>query len=376
VQANENGGNFVMDMMPYLKLMAEKEASDLFFCTGTEPQIKIKGTIRPVGSKKLEPGDVSKMAASLMTAEQAAEFERNLEMNFAVPLTGIGRFRVNVFRQRGEVSIVIRYINSIIPKIEDMNLPPILGDVIMEKRGLVLVVGATGSGKSTTLAAMIGHRNRHSSSHILTIEDPLEFIHKHERSIVQQREVGIDTLSYGNALKNALREAPDVILIGEIRDMATMKYAISYAETGHLCLATLHSNNANQTMDRILNFFPEMAHRQLLMDLSLNLRAIISQRLLATKDGGCIPAVEVMLSSPYIKELILKGQIGDIKEAMKGSADDGTVTFDQALLTLYREGKITLEDAIYNADSKNDLNLAIRMGKDEESGFDSKLIMG
>jgi twitching motility protein PilU len=376
VQANENGGNFVMDMMPYLKLMAEKEASDLFFCTGTEPQIKIKGTIRPVGSKKLEPGDVSKMAASLMTAEQAAEFERNLEMNFAVPLTGIGRFRVNVFRQRGEVSLVIRYINSIIPKIEDMNLPPILGDVIMEKRGLVLVVGATGSGKSTTLAAMIGHRNRHSSSHILTIEDPLEFIHKHERSIVQQREVGIDTLSYGNALKNALREAPDVILIGEIRDMATMKYAISYAETGHLCLATLHSNNANQTMDRILNFFPEMAHRQLLMDLSLNLRAIISQRLLATKDGGCIPAVEVMLSSPYIKELILKGQIGDIKEAMKGSADDGTVTFDQALLTLYREGKITLEDAIYNADSKNDLNLAIRMGKDEESGFDSKLIMG
>lgn len=365
-----------MDMMPYLKLMAERGASDLFFCTGTEPKIKINGAIRPVGSKKLDPGDVSKMAASLMTTEQAAEFERNLEMNFAVPLSGIGRFRVNVFRQRGEVSIVIRYINSIIPKIEEMNLPPILGDVIMEKRGLVLVVGSTGSGKSTTLAAMIGHRNRHSSSHILTIEDPLEFIHKHERSIVQQREVGIDTLSYGNALKNALREAPDVILIGEIRDMATMKYAISYAETGHLCLATLHSNNANQTMDRILNFFPEMAHRQLLMDLSLNLRAIISQRLLPTKNGGCIPAVEVMLSSPYIKELILKGQIGDIKEAMKGSADDGTVTFDQALLTLYREGKITLEDAIYNADSKNDLNLAIRMGKDEESGFDSKLIMG
>ena len=246
----------------------------------------------------------------------------------------------------------------------------------LEKGEQLALVGTTGSGKSTTLAAMIGHRNRHSSSHILTIEDPLEFIHKHERSIVQQREVGIDTLSYGNALKNALREAPDVILIGEIRDMATMKYAISYAETGHLCLATLHSNNANQTMDRILNFFPEMAHRQLLMDLSLNLRAIISQRLLPTKNGGCIPAVEVMLSSPYIKELILKGQIGDIKEAMKGSADDGTVTFDQALLTLYREGKITLEDAIYNADSKNDLNLAIRMGKDEESGFVSKLIMG
>lgn len=376
MQADDDGGDFVMDMMPYLKLMAEKEASDLFFCTGTEPQIKINGEIRPVGSKKLEPGDVSTMAASLMTAEQAAEFERNLEMNFAVPLSGLGRFRVNVFRQRGEVSIVIRYIKSIIPKFEEMNLPPILGDVIMEKRGLVLVVGATGSGKSTTLAAMIGYRNRHSSSHILTIEDPLEFIHNHDRSIVQQREVGIDTLTYENALKNALREAPDVILIGEIRDMATMKYAISYAETGHLCLATLHSNNANQTMDRILNFFPEMAHRQLLMDLSLNLRAIISQRLLSTKDGHRIPAVEVMLSSPYIKELILKGHLGDIKEAMKESTDEGTVTFDQALLTLYREGKITLEEAIHNADSKNDLNLAIRMGKDEQSDVDSKLIMG
>jgi twitching motility protein PilU len=365
-----------MDMMPYLKLMAEKEASDMFFCTGTEPQIKINGAIRPVGSKKLEPGEVRVMAASLMTAEQAAEFERNLEMNFAVPLSGIGRFRVNIFRQRGEVSIVIRYIQSTIPKFEDMNLPPLLGDVIMEKRGLVLVVGATGSGKSTTLAAMIGHRNRHSHSHILTIEDPLEFIHSHERSIVQQREVGIDTLSYENALKNALREAPDVILIGEIRDMATMKHAISYAETGHLCLATLHSNNANQTMDRILSFFPEMAHRQLLMDLSLNLRAIISQRLLSTKDGQLIPAVEVMLSSPFIKELILNGHIGDIKEAMKDSTDDGMVTFDQALLTLYRQGKITFEEAIHNADSKNDLNLAIRMGKGEQSDVGSKLIMG
>jgi twitching motility protein PilU len=365
-----------MDMMPYLKLMAEKGASDLFFCTGTEPQIKINGAIRPVGSKKLEPGDVSEMAASLMTAEQAAEFERHLEMNFAVPLSGIGRFRVNVFRQRGEASIVIRYINSIIPQFEEMNLPPILGDVIMEKRGLVLVVGATGSGKSTTLAAMIGYRNRHSNSHILTIEDPLEFIHNHDRSIVQQREVGIDTLSYENALKNALREAPDVILIGEIRDMATMKYAISYAETGHLCLATLHSNNANQTMDRILNFFPEMAHRQLLMDLSLNLRAIISQRLLPTQDGHRIPAVEVMLSSPYIKELILQGHIGEIKEAMKDSTDDGTVTFDQSLLTLYRQGKISQEEALNNADSKNDLNLAIRMGKDEQSDVDSELIMG
>jgi twitching motility protein PilU len=365
-----------MDMMPYLKLMAEKDASDMFFCTGTEPQIKINGTIRPVGSKKLAPGDVTGMAATLMSTEQAEEFERTLEMNFAVPLSGVGRFRVNVFRQRGEASIVIRYINSVIPRFEEMNLPPVLGDIIMEKRGLVLVVGATGSGKSTTLAAMIGHRNRNSNSHILTIEDPLEFIHNHGRSIVQQREVGIDTLTYEDALKNALREAPDVILIGEIRDMATMKHAIVYAETGHLCLATLHSNNANQTMDRILNFFPEVAHRQLQMDLSLSLRAIVSQRLIPSIDGNRIPAVEVMLNTPYVQELILKGHIGDIKEAMKESTDDGTVTFDQALLALYLAGKITQEEALLNADSKNDLNLAIRMGKHEASDEGSELIIG
>lgn len=281
-----------------------------------------------------------------------------------------------IFSPTGEASIVIRYINSVIPRFEEMNLPAVLGEIIMEKRGLVLVVGATGSGKSTTLAAMIGHRNRNSNSHILTIEDPLEFIHNHERSIVQQREVGIDTLTYENALKNALREAPDVILIGEIRDMETMKHAIAYAETGHLCLATLHSNNANQTMDRILNFFPEVAHRQLQMDLSLNLRAIVSQRLIPSIDGNRIPAVEVMLNTPYVQELILKGHIGDIKEAMKESTDDGTVTFDQALLALFRAGKITQEEALLNADSKNDLNLAIRMGKHEASDEGSELIIG
>lgn len=365
-----------MDMMPYLKLMAEKDASDMFFCTGTEPHIKINGSIRAVGSKKLEPGEVTTMANSLMSAEQAKEFEHTLEMNFAVPLSGVGRFRVNIFRQRGEVSIVIRYINSVIPRFEEMNLPPILGEIIMEKRGLVLVVGSTGSGKSTTLAAMIGHRNRNSNSHILTIEDPLEFIHNHERSIVQQREVGIDTLTYENALKNALREAPDVILIGEIRDMETMKHAIAYAETGHLCLATLHSNNANQTLDRILNFFPEVAQRQLLMDLSLNLRAIISQRLLPSTDGKRIPAVEIMLNTPYIKELILKGHVGDIREAMKESTDEGNVTFDQALLALYSEGKITMQEALTNADSKNDLSLAIRMGQQGDADEESELILG
>jgi twitching motility protein PilU len=314
------------------------------------------------------------MAAALMSEEQAQEFEKTLEMNFAVPLSGVGRFRVNIFRQRGQTSIVIRYINSNIPRFEEMNLPAVLGDVIMEKRGLILVCGATGSGKSTSLAAMIGHRNRNSNSHILTIEDPLEFIHSHEKSIVQQREVGIDTLSYENALKNALREAPDVILIGEIRDMETMKHAISYSETGHLCLATLHSNNANQTMDRILNFFPEVAHRQLLMDLSLNLKAIISQRLLPGKDGMRLPAVEVMLNTPLIADLISKGDISGIKEAMKESTDDRTVTFDQALLRLYNQGKISFEEAIRNADSKNDLNLAIRMGTDQPEE-DSELII-
>jgi twitching motility protein PilU len=365
-----------MDMTPYLKLMAEKKASDMFFCTGTEPQIKIEGVIRPVGSKKLMPGDVQEMAESLMNEEQSKEFAEQLEMNFAVPLKGVGRFRVNIFRQRGEPSIVIRYIQTEIPTFEQMNLPPVLGDIIMEKRGLVLVVGATGSGKSTSLAAMIGYRNRNSSSHILTIEDPLEFVHNHSRSIVQQREVGIDTHSYHNALKNALREAPDVILIGEIRDIETMKHAIAYAETGHLCLATLHSNNANQTLDRIINFFPEVSHKQILMDLSLNLRAIISQRLLPTKDGQRVPAVEVMMNSPYIADLITKGAIGDIKEAMKETTEDGTITFDQALLYLYRSGQITLEEALKNADSKNDLSLEIRMnGGPDVVDDDAELIL-
>lgn len=368
-----------MDVTPYLKLMADKSASDLFFCTGTEPQIKIDGVIRPIGSQKMEPGEIKKIAYAIMSADQAAAFEETLEMNFAIPLKDVGRFRVNIFLQRGEVSIVIRYIQARIPRFSEMNLPPILGDIIMEKRGLVLVVGATGSGKSTSLAAMIGHRNRNTASHILTIEDPLEFIHSHEKSIVQQREVGIDTLSYGNALKNALREAPDVILIGEIRDMETMKFAMAYAETGHLCLATLHANNANQTLDRIMNFFPEAAHRQLMMDLSLNMRAIISQRLLTgTTDKHRIPAVEVMLNTPYIAELIAKGQVSEIKTAMTDSRDDGMVTFDQALFALYRDGKITLEEAINNADSKNDLSLTIRMSNsnEEEDDNTSELILG
>lgn len=366
-----------MDMTPYLKLMAEKQASDMFFCTGTEPQIKIQGVIRPVGNKKMTPGEVKDMAYSLMNHNQAKEFEENLEMNFAVPLTGVGRFRVNIFRQRGEVSLVIRFIPTHIPNFEEMSLPTVLGEVVMEKRGLVLVVGSTGSGKSTSLAAMIGYRNKNANSHILTIEDPLEFIHQHERSIVQQREVGIDTHSYENALKNALREAPDVILIGEIRDMETMKHAINYAETGHLCLATLHANNANQALDRILNFFPEVMHRQLLTDLSLNLRGIISQRLLPGKTGELVPAVEVMLSSPYIAELISKGNISGIKDAMKESSTKGTITFDEALLKLFRDGKITEEEALRNADSRNDVSLEIRLNSSHhDRDVDSELIMG
>ena len=368
-----------MEVTPYLKLMAEKKASDVFFCTGTEPHLKIEGLIRPVGQQKLMPGDVDKMAKTIMSDAQREEFENTMECNFAIPLTGVGRFRVNIFRQRGEVSIVIRYIQSDIPLIEEINLPKALERIIMEKRGLVLVVGATGSGKSTTLAAMIGHRNRNSSSHILTIEDPLEFIHHHEKSIVQQREVGIDTANYANALKNALREAPDVILIGEIRDMETMKHAINYAETGHLCLATLHANNANQAIDRILNFFPEVYHRQLLTDLSLNLKSIVSQRLLVGADGKRVPAVEVMLNSPYISELIVKGDIGGIKEAMKESTEEDTITFDQALFELYRKGHISLDEALHNADSKNDLGLAVRMGEGEvieEEEDDSELILG
>lgn len=366
-----------MDMTPYFKLMADKQASDLFFCTGTEPHLKVQGVIKPIGTKKMGPGDVKEIAYSMMSEQQAKEFDETMEMNFAVPLKGVGRFRVNIFRQRGECSIVIRYIQTTIPRFEEMNLPAELGEIIMEKRGLILVVGSTGSGKSTSLAAMIGHRNRNSSSHILTIEDPLEFVHHHERSIVQQREVGIDTLSYANALKNALREAPDVILIGEIRDMETMKHAINYAETGHLCLATLHSNNANQALDRIVNFFPETLHRQLLMDMSLNVRAIISQRLLPTIDGTArVPAVEIMLNTPYVSELINKGEIGAIKDAMKESTEPGMITFDQALIKLYKDKKITLDEALNNADSRNDLSLAIRLGDDSpDADIEDELIL-
>lgn len=351
----------MLDISPYLKLMVEKNASDLFFSTGAPVNIKIEGKTTPVGHKPLEPGAVKSLAYSLMDDEQIKTFESTLEMNMAISMQDIGRFRINVYRQRGEHSMVIRYIKSSIPSIEALNLLPILKQLIMEPRGLILVVGSTGSGKTTTLASMINYRNQQQTGHILCIEDPLEFIHKNIKSIVDQREVGIDTLSYANALKNAMREAPDVILIGEIRDRETMQHAIAYAETGHLCLSTLHANNASQTLDRILNFFPETAHHQLLTDLSLNLKAVISQRLITGKDGKRLPVLEVLLNSPYMSEMIQKGEIGKLMDVMEQATETGMQTFDQALYDLYQGGKVDLEEALNNANSRNNLALRIHL---------------
>jgi len=360
-----------MDIAPYLKLMVDKKASDIYFSTGAPVMIAIEGKTMRVGEHTLTPGTVKQMAYSVMNDDQQKEFEETLEMNCAVSAQGLGRFRVNVFRQRGEVSMVIRYIKSDIASVEELQLPPILNDLIMAKRGLILMVGSTGSGKSTTLAAMIDHRNSNSAGHILTIEDPIEFTHKHKKSVVNQREVGIDTLNYENALKNAMREAPNVILIGEIRDRDTMKHAIAYAETGHLCLSTLHANNANQAIDRVVNFFPDSAHHQLFVDLSLNLRAIVSQRLVIGADKQRMPAVEVLLNSPYISSLIEKGDVHEIKDVMEQSKDQGMQTFDGALYDLYASGRITMEEALRNADSRNNLMVRIRLAEGaKEAGED------
>ena len=350
-----------MDIIPYLKLMAEKNASDLFFSTGTTVNVKIEGVTQPIGKKILERGDVEHLAYSIMSDNQTKDFESDLEMNLAISAKDVGRFRVNVYRQRGEVAMVVRYIKSDIPSIESLNLPLILKDLILEKNGLILVVGSTGSGKSTSLASMVDHRNSNMTGHILTIEDPIEFIHQHKKSVVDQREIGLDTLSYGNALKNAMREAPDVILIGEIRDRETMQQAIAYAETGHLCLSTLHANNAYQSLERVVNFFDESFHNQLFDDLSINLRAVISQRLLVGKDGKRVAAVEIMLNSPYISDLIQKGEIEKIRDAMEQSGDRGLQTFDDSIYKLYVDGKVSLEEALKNADSKNNLQIKIRL---------------
>ena len=352
-----------MDIGYFLKLMTEKNASDMFLTTGAPVYIKVEGKLYPLGNTGLPAGMVKKIAYSLMDEGQVPAFERDLEYNMAIAVKDTGRFRVNVFKQRGEVGMVIRAIKSEIPSIDQLKLPPVLKDIVMEQRGLVLVVGSTGSGKSTTLAAMIDHRNASTTGHILTIEDPIEFLHKHKKSIVNQREVGLDTHAFHNALKNAMREAPDVILIGEILDAVTMESAIAFAETGHLCLATLHSNNADQTLDRILNFFPESAHKNVLMNLALNLKAIISQRLVVGKDGKRLPAAEILINTPMIRDLIRRGEVHEIKDAMDKSLEAGMQTFDQALFRMYKEGKVELEEALRKADSRDGLALKIRLSE-------------
>lgn len=354
-----------MDISGYLKHMVEKGASDLFLSTGAPVSIKIEGVTSPIDDRLLPPGETGRIARAILSDDQWLVFETGSELDVAVPVKGIGRFRINFFRQRGEVAIVIRYVAGRIPAIDHLHLPAVLKDLVMAPRGLVLVVGTTGSGKSTTLASMIDHRNHHKTGHILTIEDPIEFVHHYVRSIVNQREIGLDTDSYASALRRAMREAPDVILIGEIRDRETMEQAIAYAETGHLCLSTLHATNANQTLERIINFFPDSAHQQLYMDLALNLRAVVSQRLVRGVNGKRLPAVEVLLNTPYIAELIHKREISEIKEAMRQAADRGMQTFDQSLFLLYKSGRISLDEALRHADSHHDLALKIRL---DESG--------
>ena len=351
-----------------LRLMLAKNASDLFITAGFPPAFKVDGKITPVSNQTLTPAHTSELARSIMNERQWNDFEATNESNFAISPPEIGRFRVNVFVQQGRVGIVMRTIVTKIPKMGELNLPPIMSDVAMIKRGLVIFVGATGSGKSTSLAALIGHRNEHAHDHIITVEDPIEYVHEHNKSIITQREVGIDTDNWFSALKNTLRQAPDVILIGEIRDRETMEYAIAFAETGHLCMATLHANSANQALDRIINFFPEERRTQLLMDLSLNVKALISQRLIPKKDSkGRSAAIEIMLNSPLISDLIFKGSVHEIKEVMAKSRELGMQTFDQALYDLYEGGAISYEDALRNADSLNDLRLRIKL-----HGQDSK----
>ncbi|HEY9051735.1 MAG TPA: PilT/PilU family type 4a pilus ATPase [Gammaproteobacteria bacterium] len=356
-------------MHDLLRMMVQKGGSDLFVTVGASPSMKIDGKMTPLSNQPLSPQHTQTLVRSIMNDKQLGEFEKTQEVNFAISLPGVSRFRVNAFTQRGSMGMVLRLIQSDIPKFEELSMPPILQDIAMTKRGLVIFVGATGSGKSTSLAAMIGYRNENSHGHIITIEDPIEFVHQHKNCIVTQREVGVDTANYEIALKNTLRQAPDVILIGEIRDRDTMEYAIAFAETGHLCLSTLHANSTNQALDRIINFFPDDRRQQLLMDLSLNLKSVISQRLIPLKGGdGRIPAVEVMLNTPLMSDLIFKGNVHEMKELMAKSNEYGMQTFDQALFQLYEGGYITYEDALRNADSINDLRLKIKLqGKDAKN---------
>jgi twitching motility protein PilU len=355
----DQASKFLQDL---LRLMTSKNGSDLFLTVDFPPAFKIDGRVVPVSSVPLSGQHTVELARALMNDRQAAQFEASKELNFAISPSGIGRFRVNAFMQLGRVGIVLRTIKSEIPTIEKLHLPPIVADLANTKRGLIIVVGATGSGKSNTLAAMIGHRNETTAGHIVTIEDPVEFVHPHKNCIITHREIGVDTDSWEIALKNTLRQAPDVIVLGEIRDQFTMENAVAFSETGHLCVSTLHSNSANQALDRIINFFPKERRQQLLMDLSLNLRAIVSQRLIPMAGGtGRVPAVEILLNSPLITDLIFKGEVAMIKEVMKKSREIGMQTFDQHLFQLYEEGKILYEDALRNADSVNDLRLNIKL---------------
>jgi twitching motility protein PilU len=350
-----------MDFKEYLKTMVEQDASDLYLSSGAPASAKVNGQLKPLEAEALTPDQVKAIAWSVMNPEQIAEFERKPEMNLAITESGVGRFRVNIFRQRNSISLVIRNIKTDIPDWKLLGLPAVLTDVIMEKRGLVLFVGATGSGKSTSLASLIDYRNTNSAGHIITIEDPVEFVHRHKKSIVNQREVGVDTDCYEDALKNTLRQAPDVILIGEIRDRDTMEHALAFAETGHLAISTLHANNANQALDRIINFFPEDRRNQLLLDLSLNLRAFVSQRLIKTVDGKRAAAVEILLGTPLVQDMIRRGDVHEIKEIMQKSENLGMQTFDSALYQLVEAGKISMDEALKNADSPNNLRLKLSL---------------
>ncbi len=351
-----------MNLQPYLKLMSEQHASDMYFTTGAPVSVRIEGKMRPVGKSMLSPGMTRKLAYDLLSPAQIKDFENNLEFNMGILYTDLGRFRINMYMQRGEVSMVIRYIKADIPSIDDLGLPAVYKSIMKKKKGLVLIVGATGTGKSTSLASMLDYRNSLETGHILTIEDPIEFMFHHKKCIIGQREVGLDTLSFENALCEAMREAPDVIMIGEARDRMTVESALRYADTGHLCLTTLHATNSNQTLDRVINFFPSDAHNQILMDLSLNLNAILAQRLVSSADGARVVATEVLINTPYISQLIRDGNFHGIKEIMEKGADVGMQTFDQSLYTLFKDGKIDLKTALANADSSSDLEWRINFG--------------
>ncbi len=351
-----------MNVKPLFKLMVDKKASDLFFTTYAPVMIKIEGKIMPVNQVELTPKLVRQAALELMNEQQLEQFTKDLEIDFAISEPGLGRFRVNIFHQRGNIAMVLRFITPELPQLDQLGVPEKLKDLVMLRRGLILMVGATGSGKSTTLAAMIDHRNRNSASHIITIEDPIEFLHTNQKSIVNQRELGLDTHSYARALRSAMREAPDVVLIGEIRDRETMQAAIDLAGTGHLAIATLHANNAPETLDRIINMYPHDQHKQVFMDLAQYIRAVISQRLVRSKEGKRVPAVELMLNTPHISELILKGDISAVKEAFKEAKEPGMQTFDDSLFDLYRRGVISMEEALSNADSRTNLEAKINFG--------------